>query len=40
MGMCDTIVFDRPIPCPRCGAEVRSDQTKAFDCMHADYLAC
>ena len=40
MGMFDTIIFDRPILCPKCGAEVRSHQTKAFECMHADYLAC
>ena len=32
MGMFDTIIFDRSIPCPKCGAEIRSDQTKAFEC--------
>jgi len=32
MGMIDTIIFDRPIACPKCVAEMRSDQTKAFDC--------
>ena len=37
MGMFDTIIFDRPIPCPKCGAEIRSDQTKAFECMLDDY---
>ena len=31
MGMFDTILFDRLRPCPRCGAEIRSDQTKAFE---------
>jgi predicted RNA-binding Zn-ribbon protein involved in translation (DUF1610 family) len=28
MGMFDTIVFDRPIPCPKCGAEIRSNQSR------------
>jgi hypothetical protein len=37
MGMFDTILFDRPIPCPKCGAEIRSDQTKAFECTLDDY---
>ena len=37
MGMFDTIIFDRPIPCPKCGAEIRSDQTKAFECTLDDY---
>jgi hypothetical protein len=32
MGVFDTIICDRPIPCPKCGAEIRSDQTKAFEC--------
>ncbi len=32
MGMFDTILLDPPIPCPTCGAEIRSGQTKAFDC--------
>ena len=36
MGMFDTIIFDRPIPCPKCGAEIRSDQTKAFECTLDD----
>jgi hypothetical protein len=37
MGMFDTIIFDRPIPCPKCGAAIRSDQTKAFECTLDDY---
>lgn len=37
MGMFDTIIFDRPIPCAKCGAEIRSDQTKAFECTLDDY---
>lgn len=37
MGMFDTIIFDQPIPCPKCGAEIRSDQTKAFECTLEDY---
>jgi hypothetical protein len=37
MGMFDTIIFDRPIPCAQCGAEIRSDQTKAFECTLDDY---
>ena len=37
MGMFDTIIFDRPIPCPKCGAEIRSDQTKAFECTLYEY---
>lgn len=37
MGMFDTIIFDRPIPCPKCGAEIRSDQTKAFECTLDEY---
>ena len=37
MGMFDTIIFNRPIPCPKCGAEIRSDQTKAFECTLDDY---
>lgn len=37
MGMFDTIILDPPIPCPKCGAEIRSDQTKAFDCTLDEY---
>jgi len=37
MGLFDTIIFDRPLPCPKCGAEIRSDQTKAFECALDDY---
>jgi hypothetical protein len=37
MGMFDTIIFDRPIPCAKCGAEIRSDQTKAFECTLDEY---
>lgn len=37
MGMFDTIIFDRPFPCAKCGAEIRSDQTKAFECTLDDY---
>jgi len=36
MGMFDTIIFDQPIPCPKCGAEIRSDQTKAFATHRAE----
>lgn len=35
--MLDTIIFDHPIPCPQCGVEIRSDQTKAFERMLDDY---
>ena len=35
--MFDTIIFDRPIPCAKCGAEIRSDQTKAFECILDEY---
>lgn len=35
--MFDTILFDQPIPCPKCGAEIRSDQTKAFECTLDEY---
>jgi hypothetical protein len=37
MGMYDTIIFARPIPCSKCGAEIRSDQIKAFDCALHEY---
>ena len=37
MGMFDTIIFDQPIPCPNCGAAIRSDQTKAFESTLEDY---
>lgn len=37
MGMFDTILFDPPIPCPKCGAEITSDQTKAFECTLDEY---
>lgn len=37
MGMFDTILFDQAIPCPKCGAEILSDQTKAFECTLDDY---
>ena len=37
MGMFDTIIFDHPIPCSKCGAEIRSDQTKAFECTLYEY---
>jgi hypothetical protein len=37
MGMFDTILFDQAIPCPKCGAEITSDQTKAFECTLDDY---
>lgn len=37
MGMFDTIIFDRPIPCAKCGAEIHSDQTKAFECILGEY---
>lgn len=37
MGMYDTIIFAEPIACPTCGAEIRSDQTKAFECTLENY---
>jgi hypothetical protein len=37
MGMFDTIIFDQPLPCPKCGVEIRSAQTKAFECTLDDY---
>lgn len=37
MGMIDTILFDQPIPCPKCGAEITFDQTKAFECTLDEY---
>ena len=37
MDLFDTIVFDRSIPCPKCGAEIRSDQTNASECTLDDY---
>lgn len=37
MGMFDTIIFEKPISCPTCGAEIRSDQTKAFECTLENY---
>ena len=33
MGMFDTIHLKTPLICPVCGAEVRSLQTKEFDCL-------
>ncbi|NUQ38400.1 MAG: hypothetical protein HUU23_11505 [Caldilineales bacterium] len=35
--MFDTIIFDQPIPCPRCGAAIGSDQTKAFERTLEEY---
>ncbi len=37
MSMFDTISFDRPIPCPKCGAKIGSDQTQAFECILDEY---
>ena len=37
MGMFDTIHLKTPLLCPACGAEVRSLQTKEFDCIIAHY---
>ena len=37
MGMFDTIHFPKPIPCPECGAEISSVQTKDFDCLMGNY---
>ena len=37
MGMLDTSVFDRSIPCPKCEAVIRSGQTKAYDCSLDDH---
>lgn len=36
MGMFDTIHVKTPLICPACGAEVRSLQTKEFDCVLAE----
>lgn len=39
MGMFDTIHFSKPVPCPGCGAEIASLQTKDFDsCMDHYYV--
>ena len=37
MGMFDTIHVKEPLICPVCGAEVRSLQTKEFDCIMAHF---
>lgn len=37
MGLFDTFIFDTPLPCPVCGAAVKSVQSKAFGCS-LDYL--
>ena len=37
MGMFDTIHFKTPLKCPTCGAKCTSTQTKAFDCVLAEY---
>ena len=37
MGMFDTIHVKTPLLCPTCGTEVRSLQTKEFDCIMAHY---
>ena len=37
MGMFDTIHVQPPLICPVCGSEVRSFQTKEFDCTMAHF---
>lgn len=37
MGLYDTIVLEPPVRCPRCGADIRDVQTKAFDCALGTY---
>ena len=37
MGMFDTIHFEKPIPCPDCGAEISSVQTKDFESLMCNY---
>lgn len=37
MGMFDTIHFEKLIPCPGCGTEISSLQTKEFENLMADY---
>lgn len=33
MGLYDTFVFEKPFPCPDCGTDIRSVQSKAFGCL-------
>lgn len=37
MGLYDTFIFDKPLPCPVCGSPIKSLQSKAFGCS-LDYL--
>lgn len=37
MGMYDTLHFDRPRECPKCGEEIRTVQTKKFEKLLIDY---
>lgn len=33
MGLYDTFIFDKPFPCPNCGTDTKSVQSKAFGCL-------
>lgn len=37
MGLFDTFLFDTPVPCGHCGAEITSVQSKRFDCALDTY---
>lgn len=37
MGLFDTIHFEKPIPCPGCGTEISSVQTKEFESLMCSY---
>jgi hypothetical protein len=37
MGLFDTIHFEKPIPCPECGGEISSVQTKEFESFMGNY---
>jgi hypothetical protein len=37
MGMFDSIHFEKPIPCPECGEEISSVQTKEFESLLCEY---
>jgi len=37
MGLYDTFVFEKPFPCPVCGASIKSVQSKSFGCLIETY---